>query len=535
MIRPQSKMFSYQRSIFEYVFVLLLCFLLAAALGCTKVGPEFVRPDSKVQPSWSESGDERINSGQVDYRKWWRVFNDPELNKLIEQAYRENLSLRIAGTRVLQARARLGIVVGDFYPQTQTVSGSVVANRTSDNAAFGGGISYSQAQIGANVGWELDFWGRFRRAIEGADAAWLVSVANYDNTLISLTADVAAAYIQIRTLQKRIAIARENARLQKENLSIAESRYRYGTVSLLDVEQARTVLNNTLALVPSLEIQLRQTVDSLSVLLGSTPGSFKDLFTESGVIPVTPPQVAAGIPVDLLRRRPDVRSAEYAAWAQCAQIGIAKADFYPAFSLNGTFGLLTTNTGQSSISDLFQWGSRTYQVGPLFQWNIFNYGRIANNVRLQDALFQELLLNYQNTVLSAQRDVEDNLASFLRSQERAALLAQSTETARRALELAVLQYRRGARDFTAVLLAEQALLTEQDNLTTTLGTLAGSLVGVYRALGGGWEIREGEDFLPSDIKAEMTARTDWGKLLAPAAYNPSIEKRPEARVHSPDW
>ena len=288
--------------------------------------------------------------------------------------------------------------------------------------------------------------------------AWLATVADYDNALVSLTADVANSYILIRTLEKRIDIAQQNVETQRESLKIAEVRFQYGTTSELDVEQAKTVLNNTLASIPALETQLRQAKHALSLLLGLPPSNLADVLAGLSEIPVSPPQVAVGIPADLLRRRPDIRSAEHQAAAQCAQIGVAKADLYPAFSLSGTFGFLATDVGNFNLSDMFQWGSRTYQVGPSFQWNLFNYGRITNNVRVQDARFEQLLIAYQNAVLKAQQEVEDALVAFLRAQERAEFLAQSTAAAKNALDLAVLQYREGIKDFTTVLTAQQALL-----------------------------------------------------------------------------
>jgi outer membrane protein TolC len=184
---------------------------------------------------------------------------------------------------------------------------------------------------------------------------------------------------------------------------------------------------------------------------------------------------------------------------------------------------------------MFEWTSRTAQAGPSFRWNILNYGQITNNVRVQDARFQELLLGYQNAVLVAQQEVQDNLTAFLRAQDRAGLLAQSVEAAKKSLDLAVLQYREGTIDFTTVLVAQQALLNEQDNLASTLGNVSSSLVGVYRALGGGWEIREGTDLVPSEIKEKMAKRTNWGKLLAPASYNPLPSEEPKSLIRLPDW
>ncbi|MGA2517963.1 MAG: efflux transporter outer membrane subunit [Thermodesulfobacteriota bacterium] len=514
--------------------MVVIIFLLS---GCIKVGPNFLRPKVAVLPNWLDAGDQRVKTEPADYRNWWQAFNDAVLDRLIDRAYRENLSLRIAGVRVLEARAQLGIAVGGLFPQTQQAFGFLQYNRTSERSPnfIPSLLNYRESELGFQAAWELDFWGKFRRAIESADASLLATVADYDNALVSLTADVASSYVLIKTLGKRINIARQNVETQEENLKIAEAKFHYGAASQLDVEQAKTVLNNTLASIPALETQLRQAKNALSVLLGLPPSGLADILEGSLEIPVSLPEVVVGIPADLLRRRPDIRGAELRAMAQCAQIGVAKADLYPAFSLSGNFGFLSTDVGKFNWSDMFQWKSITAQAGPSVQWNILNYGRITNNVRVQDARFQELLITYQNTVLTAQQEVEDNLVAFLRAQERAEFLARSVAAAKRSLDLAVLQYREGTKDFTTVLIAQQALLNEQDNLATTLGNVSSSLVGVYRALGGGWEVRGGKDLVPSEIKGEMAKRTNWGKLLAPASYNPPVSEEPKSLIRPPDW
>ena len=504
--------------------------------GCM-IGPDFTRPPVKVSQTWLDAGDQRVKTEPADYRNWWRAFSDAVLDRLIDRAYRENLSLRIAGVRVLEAKAQLGIAVGGLFPQTQQAFGFLQYNRTSERAPnfISSLLNFRESELGFQAAWELDFWGKFRRAIESADASLLATVADYDNALVSLTADVASSYVLIMTLEKRINIGRQNVETQEENLKIAEAKFHYGTASQLDVEQAKTVLNNTLASIPVLETQLRQAKNALSVLLGLPPSGLADILEGSLEIPVSPPEVVVGIPADLLRRRPDIRGAELRAAAQSAQIGVAKADLLPAFSLTGNFGFLSSDVGSFKLSDMFQWRSRTAQTGPSVQWNILNYGRITNNVRVQDARFQELLITYQNTVLTAQQEVEDNLVAFLRAQERAEFLARSVAAAKRSLDLAVLQYREGTKDFTTVLITQQALLNEQDNLATTLGNVSSSLVGVYRALGGGWEIRGGRDLVPSEIKGEMAKRTNWGKLLAPASYNPPVSEEPKSLIRPPDW
>ena len=507
------------------------------------IGPTYQRPVVAVSPSFGDAGDARLSAASTNYREWWKVFDDPALDRLIARAYRDNLTLQQAGVRVLQARAQLGIAVGEIFPQSQQAVGSVQYNRTSDRtatAAFipggrGGGIDYWQSTFGAQASWELDFWGRIRRGIQSADASLLATLADYDNTLVTLTADVANSYIALRTAEERIRIAQENIEIQQQTLQIVEARFTYGTVTQLDVEQARTALLNTQATLPTLETQRRQARDALSVLLGMPPNDLADLLGGASAIPVSPPQVIVGIPADLLRRRPDIRSAELQAVAQSAQIGVAKAELLPAFSLVGNLVLLSTDLGTFRLSDMFRWGSRQVQIGPSVQWNILNYGQITNNVRVQDAYFQQLLLAYRRSVLTAQQDVEDNLAAFLRAQDRAQLLAGSVTSSRAAVNLAVLQYREGVSDFTTVLNAQQTLLVQQDTLASTLGNISTSLVGVYRALGGGWETREGEDIVPPEIKEEMRQRTNWGRLLAPTTYNLPASREPRSRPRLPDW
>ncbi len=528
---------------------LALCTFAILVAGCTKVGPDYVRPKTAVSQTWLEDGDKRVKTEPAEYRNWWKAFKDPTLDRLIDSAYRENLTLRIAGARVLEARAQLGIATGQLYPQTQQATGSVLKERASAGTPFAGsslasgkfgGISFWQDQVGLTANWEIDFWGKFRRAIESADAGLLASIANYDSTLVSLTGDVANFYITIRTLKRRLDIARHNVQLQRESLQIAEARFEGGTTSQRDVEQARTVLAGTQATIPILDTQLRQAKNALSVLLGLPPDRLIEQLQGKDDIPAPPAQVAVGIPVDLLRRRPDVVAAEYNAAAQCAQIGVSKAQLYPALSLSGSFGLLSSDVGTAKLSDMFDWRNRNGSIGPAVQWNIFNYGQITNLVRVQDARFQQLLITYQNTVLSAQREVEDNLIAFLRTQEQATFLKESAEAALRSLDLAVLQYREGITDFTTVLTAQQSLLSAEDSLASARGNISLNLVGVYRSLGGGWEIREGQDFVPAATREQMEKRTNWGNLLTPPSL-PSeapptpVEQQQKRLIRAPDW
>lgn len=494
-------------------------------VSCVKVGPDFVRPEASLNQNWIELGDDRIDNQTAHYRDWWQLFDDPVLNCIVDTAYRQNPSLQIAGARVLEARAQLGIAVGQLFPQTQQVFGNLQYNRISDGSAQGSATAvstYALSEIGFLAAWELDFWGRYRRLIESAKAGWQATLADYDNALVSLIGDAAGLYIQIRTIERRLDIANRNARIQADNLRIAEVRWHGGTTTQRDVEQAKTALFNTQASIPALQSLLQQAKNGISILLGLPPGNLVQLLGSGpGAIPAPPPRISVGIPADLLRRRPDIRSAEYQAMAQSAQIGAARADLFPAFSLSGAFSFMATDMGASSLSEMSRWGNRNYVAGPNLQWNILNYGRLVNNVRVQDARLQQLLISYQNTVLTAQREVEDALSAFLRGQEQARFLAESTDAARRSLELAVIQYREGVVDFTTVLIAQQALLTAQDSLAATLGSISTNMVGVFRALGGGWQLREGEELLSEDVKHAMAKRTRWGDLLHPAEYIPN--------------
>jgi NodT family efflux transporter outer membrane factor (OMF) lipoprotein len=510
--------------------------------GCELIGPDFQKPDSAAENGWQDRKDGRVSQCSSDYRAWWKSFSDPVLDELIQTAYRENLSLREAGLRILEARAQLGIAVGDFYPQKQHLTGftdyiklpsGAPSERLPDQT--GSLPPFWWSRMGIAASWELDIWGKFRRAIEAADAQMLATIAAYDASIVSLTADVATTYIRIRTLEKKLDIARNNVQAQLSNLRIAEAKFRGGSSSRRDVEQAKTVLGGTQASIPSLDSQVRQAKNALSVLLGQPPGNLEKPLGSSqhyAQIPAPPLQVAVGIPLDLLRRRPDIREAEYQAQMQSAQIGITKAQLYPAFSLSGSFSFVSSTANGMSLGDMFQWGNQFYRFGPAVQWNIFNYGQITNQVRANDAMFQAKLVNYQNTVLNAQREVEDGLISFLKAQDAAEYLAQSTAAAKRSLELATLQYKEGIADFTTVLTAEQSLLSQQDNFASALGDIATGLVSVYRGLGGGWQIREGQEFLPEPIKAAMANRTNWGDLLAPA---PVPEGPAKGTVRMPDW
>jgi NodT family efflux transporter outer membrane factor (OMF) lipoprotein len=509
------------------------------------VGPDYTRPSAPEAEEWIERDDPKIKSEPTDLSTWWKVFDDPVLDTLIETAYQQNLPLQIAGIRILEARAQLGIAVGGMFPQQQQGRGAYTRVNMSEHAANTSpalDFAYGEIDLGFDAAWELDFWGKFRRSIESSLGNLEASIASYDDILVTLTAEVARTYVLIRTLEERLVIARENVKIQERSLRIAEARFEGGEVTELDVQQAKSLLGSTQALIPRLQASLRQAKNGLSILLGKLPGEVDQILGESKAIPTVPPEVGVGVPAELLRRRPDIRLAERQLATQSPRIGVAKADLYPHFVLFGSIGIrasdaaLTAAGGLSgsTFSDLWDSDSIEFFGGPAFKWDILNYGRIKNRVRVQDARFQQLVANYQNTVLRAAQEVEDAMAAFLRTQEEAGFLSNSVAAAARSGELSLIQYREGLVDYQRVLDTQRFLAQDQDLLTATTGSVALNLVAIYKALGGGWQIRAGKDFVPDETKAEMRERTGWGKLLEQEKLEPPSEED-RKKLRWPDW
>ncbi|MCH6582762.1 MAG: efflux transporter outer membrane subunit [Proteobacteria bacterium] len=502
--------------------------LASFVTSCTTLGPDYKKPEAEVSQQWIDIDAPRVNSVPADLADWWTVFNDPVLNSLVEMAYTQNLTLRIAGLRILEARANLGIAVGSKYPQVQQINGNATRVEISDNDPGSKLVDrhFNSAEATFDLAWEIDFWGRFRRAIESAEAQFDASVADYDDVMVALASEVARAYVLIRTFEERLALAEQNVVTQERALRIADVKFRNGAVTELDVQQARAILANTEALIPVLETGLRQVKNALAVLLGLTPRDMSDLLQGPAPIPVAPFEVSTGVPAELLRRRPDVRRAERFLAAQSAQIGVSITDLYPRFSLVGSVGFRTSDSSETSftmdsgLSDLFDSDSATGFLGPFFSWNIFNYGRIKNNIRVQDARFQQLLINYQNTVLTALAETENAIVAYLRSHEQANFLGKSVKAAQRSVQLSLIQYREGTTDFDRVLNTLTFLVEQQDKFTATTGDIATNLVAMYKALGGGWQVRgerKIEDYVPEEDKQQLRARTKYWRKVLPAS------------------
>jgi NodT family efflux transporter outer membrane factor (OMF) lipoprotein len=445
-----------------------------------KVGPNYQRPPAPVSPAYIDADNHKIACDPVQDCMWWTVFDDPTLNGLIETAYRQNLDLRVAGTRILEARGQRNIAVGNLFPQSQSAMGAYAHGQITENLNVPVPNSFNILATGFNASWELDFWGRYRRSIESANASWQSSVEQYGETLVMLLSEVATTYVQLRTFEERLDFARHNVTIQAGSLKIAESRFSEGVATELDVRQARTSLAQTESAIPPLEAGWRQASNRLCVLLGMPVNQLADQFPPAP-IPHAPPQLAVGVPADLLRRRPDVRRAEREVAAQSAQIGIAESDLYPRFSVNGFLGYAADD-----IERLFNAKSFTAFVVPQFQWNVLNYGRIANNIAVQDVRLEGVALQYQQTVLQAGQEVEDSLIGFIKSQQQAAKLEQSVRDAERSVELVLIQFKGGVVDFNRVYNTQSALVSQQDQLAVSRGQIALNLIQAYKALGGGW-------------------------------------------------
>lgn len=520
------------------IAIIWMLLLLLFASGCTtsprdwfhngfKVGPNYARPPAPVADAWIDIEDTKLTSDTADDAQWWKVFDDPVLDELVQTAYEENLPLKIAGMRVLEARAQRGVATGNLFPQQQQVTGYYTRNELSDNGFPFGTFAMPRTTWDAwsakfDAAWELDFWGRFRRAIESADANLNARIEAYDDALVILQAEVAATYIEMRTMEERLALARKNVELQRETLRITQVKFENGTVSKLDVRQAQSILSATESLIPVLKMGRRKAQNRLCTLMGMPPQDLEEILGRSGTIPAAPPEVAVGIPAELLRRRPDVQRAEREAAAQCARIGIAESEFYPRIAITGNIAVES-----QYLNQLFDTESIAAAIGPSFRWNILNYGRIRNNVLAEDIRFRQLVLQYQETVLRANEEAENAITNFLREQERVKSLEEGTKATDEARKLAKIQYDAGKMDFLRLLDSQRALVNQQDALAQARGNVALNLVALYKALGGGWQMRL------QSTSPEEEAALEGAPEAAPANRSQPSDETPELPKPSP--
>ncbi|MBN3865112.1 TolC family protein [Pseudomonas frederiksbergensis] len=484
--------------------------LLLGALGlggCVRLGPDFQAPGEAWTKHWNSPALEQASQRRLnpDVRQWWQVFADPVLDALIAESDAHNSNLKIAGLRVMEARARLGIAQSGRYPQLQQASAdSLYFNRQQSGGSNPQDSHFWQHSVGFDVGWELDFWGRFSRAIESSDASYFAAQANYEDVLVLLRAQVADTYFSLRTTEARLRVARENAEQQKRNFEITEKLFNSGQTAELDLQQAKTQYLGTLSSIPDLEAQVLRTRNALAVLIGQPPSALPQLLENQGLIPLVDRAVLQDVPASLLLRRPDVRAAELNVAAQSALVGVAETDFYPSLTLLGSIVWTTDSlSGTSNSLDLIG--------GPSLRWNLFDHGQISNNVRVQDARLQQLIEVYRDKVRQAAREADDAASGLTKSLQRERILWEAQIAAKRSLSLATTQYREGYSDFQRVLDAQRALLEQQDNYLLSRSNAVSNLIALYKALGGGWY--SARPTVDPATRQQMEQRTDWGNLL----------------------
>jgi len=453
----------------------LLGFLLAVA-GCT-VGPNYTRPDVLLPEDWQSSA----AAPTGDLSMWWTTLNDPVLDELIKRAQAENFDLAAAAARIDQARALRAYAAGENYPRIDA-AGAYTRSRASENglAALPGERSLYSA--GFDAAWEIDLFGRIRRSVEAAQAELQRAEMDYQAVRISLIAEIASTYVELRTTQSRIEYAESNLDIQKKTLELVQNRFDLQLAPALDVAQAKLILSNTESEIPSLRIAEAQAVHRLAVLLGTTPHTLREIVTPPRPIPTAAALPAAGLPAELLRRRPDIRSAERALAAQTARIGAAEALRYPMLSLSGMLSLEA-----SHISDMGDWDSRAFAFGPGVRWNLFDGNRIKSLTAAEEARTRQLAAAYQAIVLRAVEETENAMVGFAQEQQRAASLARSVAAAQESLGMVQTLYTNGLTDFQNVLDTQRSLTAQQDRLAVSQGQIIQRMIALYKAVGGGWE------------------------------------------------
>jgi multidrug efflux system outer membrane protein len=457
--------------------------LLVVAAGCT-VGPDYVRPENSLPGGWHSRLEGGLMENPIDpntLATWWTRLGDTQLSGLIERAVAGNLDLATARSRVRESRARRSVASGALFP-TLNAAGSATSSRTDTNA--GPDTSGQVYSANFDAGWEMDFFGGIRRSVEAANADLQASEENLHDVLVSLLAETALNYVEVRTFQARLAAAEASLKTQSETYDLTRWLSQAGLEDELAMYQARYNLENTRSQIPTLRSGLEEAMNRLAVLLGETPGNLAGELEKPQAIPVPPAEVAVGVPADMIRHRPDVRRAERELAAQTARVGVATANLYPQLTLNGSIGLETLSLTEPSSQR-----SQTVSGGPRFSWAIFD-PTVRPNIEVQSALQEQALISYRAAVLGSLEEVEAALIEYAQEQQRRDNLQQATEAAQAAAGLAQDKYQAGLTDFSNVLDAERSLLSFQDQLAQSNGTVTSNLIRLYKALGGGWTSME---------------------------------------------
>lgn len=459
--------------------------------GCVTVGPDYVRPEISAPQKWTVKSSGSTTAEPGDSRaltRWWATLNDPQLTDLIGRAVNNNLDLKKAQASVREARALRGVSAAEQYPSLDAAA-SASKQRTSQ--ATGGGTTQTVYSAGLDASWELDIFGGKRRAVEAAQADLEASEADLNSVLVSLAGEVALNYVDLRSYQAKLTIAEANRDAQAETYQIAEWRVEAGLVTQLDLEQAKMSLEQTRAQLPSLQASLAAAKNRLAVLLGKHPGTLDSELSEVKPIPRAEMTIAVGIPADALRNRPDVQKVERQLAAQTARIGVTTADLYPKLSLTGSIGLEALSPGK-----VFSAGNESVGLTLPISWNLFDAGRVRQNIKVQNARQEQALAQYEATILSALEEVENALVAYDKQQSRLQYLTAAEQAAEQAFVLAKTQYTSGLTDFQVVLDSQRSLLTVQELRAISETEVTADLIRLYKALGGGWTPRPMSEELP---------------------------------------
>jgi NodT family efflux transporter outer membrane factor (OMF) lipoprotein len=462
----------------------LLVLALASVAACT-VGPDFNEPQSQLSDSWPAPERTGTTVGAVVDIQWWQQLGDAQLTSLVERAAQSNLDVRTASNRLEQSRVMRQVTGSQQYPGVST-GGSYQRERSSskglvDPSNLNGKAPYEVWNATVDASWELDLWGHVRRNVEMADADIQLTEAQRDGVLLSIAAETATDYIQLRGIQARLAVARQNLDIARQSARLTQNRFDNGVTTNLDTANSAAQVATIEATIPVLRAHEERLVNALSFLLGAPPRALSEELQATKDIPHPAPDVPVGLPSELAHRRPDIQQSEAALHRATAAIGVAKADFYPRVSLGASLGFQALNG-----SDLGAWNSRQWSYGPSLYLPIFQGGRLTGTLELRKRQEQEAALNYQKVVLAAWHEVDNAMSDYAAEQQHHAALEEAVRQNRLALNTAQDRYNQGATDFINVLAVQRALLATQTDLVDSATDAAIDRVRLYRALGGGW-------------------------------------------------
>ncbi|SFV58457.1 putative outer membrane protein [hydrothermal vent metagenome] len=518
------------RELYRAVAVVIFLIVPFLISGCVKLGPDFKGIDNPPIPKkWRQN--HKTDSLVVN---WWESFHDKSLNTLIDKAYGQNLDIQSAALRIVQARAALGFSKGLLFPQSQKLSAKATTTKSNlvDIQTYG---------VNFDLGWEIDIWGKYARGVESTEALLYASVASYDNIMVSILAEVARSYIGYRTAQERLIYAQRNVAIQKRVVNMTQIQYNAGNVSNLDTQQAKTQLYNTKSTIPILRLAKIKARNALALLLNEDANKIEKIlqdkkvdrytyannyiekhkgiiqlkseklgFSNVSIVPKAKLKNSYKIDANLITRRPDIKVAEYNVHANSAKIGAKEAQLYPSFTLFGNVGFNNSNQTGAWLS-----GNEPISVtiGPSFSWNIFNYGRIRDQIRIQDAKFEESLVRYNKAVLLAVRDISNALSGYRLTQEQLAENKKALEATIKAFNISVIRYNEGVMSYQRLLSSIEKLTIVQDRYASIKGDVALNAIMLYKSLGGGWQLSRGKSYISPSTAKRMKKRTKWGSYL----------------------